>query len=235
MPQLVWGRGFGNGDIPPFFPSVWGILSRATSTQSRNRPDNSDSASEILAALEDEPPYDGTMNDGRTRQPLTADPDDDSENDPQYSGRSHSPPPRSRRRLAQQFDVVTYWEMFPNTLPPLGPALLPRVGALAGELVAETRGVDRFESASERDMWQEDETFARNRIASLAVIRQADHDARRMFLSELREHGRMSFPEMQLLMQTLSHFSPQLAKPRNNAKVPAFEEVGAHTPLPPKR
>ena len=77
------------------------------SIHSRGRPDNVDSASTILADLEDEPPYDGTMNDGRPHLPLTADPDEDSEYDPQYSDRSPSPPLRRRRRLAHPFDVVT--------------------------------------------------------------------------------------------------------------------------------
>lgn len=44
----------------------------------------------------------------------------------------------------------------------------------------------RFETAAERDMWREDETFARYRLASLEVIRQTDRDARRMFLPDLR-------------------------------------------------
>ena len=46
-----------------------------------------------------------------------------------------------------------------------------------------------------------------------------------MFLSDLRGLGRRSFPEMQLIAQLLSHFSPQLAKQRTNSKDPLLEEV----------
>ena len=74
--------------------------------QPRNRPDNMDSDSTILAALEDEPPYDGTTKDGRPYLPLTSDPYEGSEDEPQYSDRSPSHPPR-RRRLVRQFDVAT--------------------------------------------------------------------------------------------------------------------------------
>ena len=84
---------------------------------------------------------------------------------------------------------------------------------------------ERFETASEHDMWQADGTFSRYRLASLAVIRHAGRDARRAFLPDLWELGRRSFPEMQLIMQLLSHFSPQMVKPSNNAKGPAYEEV----------
>ena len=96
---------------------------------------------------------------------------------------------------------------------------------MGDELCAETRGRERFETASEHYMWQAAGTFARYRLTSLAVIRQTDRDARRMFLSDSRELGRRSFPEMQLIMQLLSHFSPQLLKPRNNAKDPIYEEA----------
>ena len=72
------------------------------STQSRNRPGNADSASTILAALDDEPPYGGAMNDGRPQLPYAPGPDEDSygEDDPQLSDRSPSPPPIRRRRPA---------------------------------------------------------------------------------------------------------------------------------------
>ena len=46
-----------------------------------------------------------------------------------------------------------------------------------------------------------------------------------MFLSDLRELGRRSFPEMQLIMQLLEHFKPQFLKSKDNAKDPLFEEL----------
>ena len=54
------------------------------------------------------------------------------------------------------------------------------------ELEAETRGRDRIAAASPRDLWQAAETILRYRLTSLAVIRQTDRDARRMFLADLR-------------------------------------------------
>ena len=49
--------------------------------------------------------------------------------------------------------------------------------------------------------------------------------ARRMFLQDLRELDRMSFPELQLIMQLLSHFTPLVARNRANAKDPPYEEI----------
>ena len=118
-----------------------------------------------------------------------------------------------------------------TTFRPMDPILLPMVGALAGELVAETRGRERFATSPERDIWREAGTFARYRLASLAVIRRADRDDRRMFISDLRELDRRSFPEMQLLMQLLSHFWPKLIKPRNNTNGPIYEEDVLHERL----
>ena len=46
-----------------------------------------------------------------------------------------------------------------------------------------------------------------------------------MFLSDLRELGRRSFPETQLAMQLMEHFKPQLLKSKANAKSPLFDEI----------
>ena len=46
-----------------------------------------------------------------------------------------------------------------------------------------------------------------------------------MFLQDLRELDRMSFPELQLVMQLLSHFAPLVARNRANAKGPPYEEI----------
>ena len=44
-------------------------------------------------------------------------------------------------------------------------------------------------------------TLVRYRLSRLPIVRHAERDARRLFLSELRGHEQKSFPEMQLLMQ----------------------------------
>ena len=52
-----------------------------------------------------------------------------------------------------------------------------------------------------------------------------------MFLSDLRQLDRFSFPDMQLIMQLLEHFKPLSLKSRANAKDPLFEEVVIPTRL----
>ena len=74
------------------------------------------------------------------------------------------------------------------------------------------------------DFEQDAETLARYRLTALAIIRQTDKAARRMFLADLREPGRKAFPEMQLLAQLFAHFAP-LVKQRLNLKGHPFEEV----------
>ena len=68
-------------------------------------------------------------------------------------------------------------------------------------------------------------SLVRYRLTTLAVIRHTERDARRLFLSELRENERKSFPEIQLLMQLFSHFQPVVARQRLNSKDPSFEEL----------
>ena len=46
-----------------------------------------------------------------------------------------------------------------------------------------------------------------------------------MFLSDLRQLDRRSFPDMQLIMQLLEHFKPMSLKSRANTKDPLFGEV----------
>ena len=45
-----------------------------------------------------------------------------------------------------------------------------------------------------------------------------------MFVSDLRDIDRLAFPDIQLILQLLSHFSPHLINPRANAKDPPFGE-----------
>ena len=97
--------------------------------------------------------------------------------------------------------------------------------AMDAELVAESRGRERFAPSMPHDMWQADGTLVRYRLASLAVIRQTDRDDRVMFLSDLRDLGRSSLPATQLIAHLLSHFSPHLSQPRSDAKDPVLEEV----------
>ena len=75
------------------------------------------------------------------------------------------------------------------------------------------------------------ETLARYRISSLAILRRADRDARAMFIKDLREIERRSFPEMQLVRHLLGHFAPPKVKQRPNEKNPAIEEIVLATRL----
>ena len=108
--------------------------------------------------------------------------------------------------------------------PMLAAHQLPLVTALAADIVRETAGRDLFSAFAEEDFHTAAMTFARYRLSTLATIRQTDRDARRMFLSDLRELGRKAFPEMQLLMQLSAHFAP-VQKQLVNPKDPTFEEV----------
>ena len=101
---------------------------------------------------------------------------------------------------------------------------VPLVTALTADLVRETDGRELFSAFVEEDFHTAATTFVRYRLSTLAIIRQTDRDARRMFLADLRDLGRKAFPEMQLLMQLLSHFAP-VQKQRVNPKGPTFEEV----------
>ena len=121
----------------------------------------------------------------------------------------------NRRRRPDQNDRV----------PELLPHMAPAVHRLAADFVSETAGRERFELFSPDDMFAAAELFVRYRLPSLAVLRQTDRDARRMFVSDLRDIDRLAFPDLQLILQLLSHFSPQLLKPRANAKDPPFEEA----------
>ena len=117
--------------------------------------------------------------------------------------------------------------------PQLTPADAPRVHALVLELQAEIRGRERFQDFGEADIVWAAETFVRYRIASLASLRRTDREARAMFIKDLREVEKRTFPEMQLVLQLLNHFAPQQVKQRPNEKNPAFEEVVLATKLGP--
>ena len=101
---------------------------------------------------------------------------------------------------------------------------VPQVDALTADLVRETAGRELFSAFVEEDFHTAAMTFVRYRLSTLPIIRQTDRDARRMFLADLRDLERKAFPEMQLLMQLLSHFAP-VQKQRVNPKDPTFEEV----------
>ena len=85
--------------------------------------------------------------------------------------------------------------------------------------------MDRFTGFTIPDIQQAAYTRARYRLSTLEVIRHADKDERRLFLSEFRGTGRKPFTETHLLMQLFSHFEPIAAKQRPNIKDPAFEEI----------
>ena len=108
--------------------------------------------------------------------------------------------------------------------PMLAVHQVPQVTALTADLVRETAGRELFSAFVEEDFHTAAMTLVRYRLSTLAIIRQTDRDARRMFLADLRDLERKAFPEMQLLMQLLSHFAP-VQKQRVNPKDPTFEEV----------
>ena len=108
--------------------------------------------------------------------------------------------------------------------PILAAHQLPQVTVLTSDLVRETTGRELLSAFVEEDFAAAALTFVRYRLSTLAIIRQTDRGARRMFLSYLRELDRMAFPEMQLLTQLLSHFAP-VQRQRANPKDPTFEEV----------
>ena len=81
-------------------------------------------------------------------------------------------------------------------------------------------------------MQQAAETLVRYRLSSLSTIRHTERDARRLFLSEVRDKARKSSPELQLLTQLFTHFAPVMVRQRPNAKGPAFEELVIPQKLP---
>ena len=93
--------------------------------------------------------------------------------------------------------------------PQLGPRLYEAVRDLADELIIETDGRERVASSTPEDLLVAAETFARCRLTTLPIIRQSDLVARSMSPQDLRELDRLSFPEMQQVMQILSHFTPR--------------------------
>ena len=115
---------------------------------------------------------------------------------------------------------------FPYLLGPhLRPEDGPRVVTLADEIFRATRGRGRFATFPRGEFTAAATILARYRIPSLEILRQTKKEARQMFLRDLREIERLSFPEMQLLLQILGHFPARLLLVRPNAKGPAFEEI----------
>ena len=119
------------------------------------------------------------------------------------------------RRLRPHVDALA---------PILAVHQVPLVTALTADLVRETAGRELFSAFVEEDFHTAAMTFVRYRLSTLAIARQTDRDARRMFLADLRDLERKAFPEMQLLTQLLPHFAP-VQKQRVGPKDPTFEEV----------
>ena len=92
--------------------------------------------------------------------------------------------------------------------PQLPPRLYGAVRDSASDLNMEIDGAGRFSSDTPEDLLLATETFARYRLTTLPIIRQSDLLERRMFLQDIRELDRISFPEMQMTTQMMPHFSP---------------------------
>ena len=160
------------------------------STPSARRPDENDTASTILAGMEfDEPPFDGAADEGypARRMPLPADSSDEESDGPSWEpewsddpewpiGNSDSePPPRQARRRPA-----------PRAPPPqMDRRLLPDAQSLMREFAHETAGRGRLQTVAHDELLLAAETFVMYRSTSLAVIRQTDRHARRMFLTGL--------------------------------------------------
>ena len=82
--------------------------------------------------------------------------------------------------------------------PILAAHQLPLVDSLTADLARETAGREVFSPFGEEDMRTAALTLVRYRLSTMAIIRQTDRGARRMFISDLRELERKAFPEMQL-------------------------------------
>ena len=82
-----------------------------------------------------------------------------------------------------------------------------------------------FETSTPGDMPNAAGIFVRYRPPSLDVIRQTCRGARRMFISDSRGIARLAFPDIQPILQMLSHLSPHLLRVRGNAKGPPFDEA----------
>ena len=116
-------------------------------------------------------------------------------------------------------------EIPPAQVPALDQRLRPAVRALTDELIHETDGRDRIQTVTPSALMRAAEPCVRGRLTSLDVIRHTGRGARRMFLSDLREMGRRSSPQMQLVTQLLARFAPQIMKSRANSNDPMFGEI----------
>ena len=143
---------------------------------------------------------------------LVADLDDFEEGQDEL-GENNSPPPQGAA-----------WNLLARA-PVLDPRHMPLVRSLSAEISEEISGRGRFLTVSPDDIIDAATIYIRYRLPTLDVIRHTALGARRIFLSDLRQLDRRSFPEMQLIMQLLEHFRPQLLKSKANAKDPLFEEV----------
>ena len=74
------------------------------------------------------------------------------------------------------------------------PLLYPTADDLSDCPIRETKGRERFAAATPRDFREAMETSPRFLLSALMANRLTDRDARRMFLPDLMEVGRMSTP-----------------------------------------
>ena len=111
--------------------------------------------------------------------------------------------------------------------PVLDVRLLPLADSLTADFPQETAGRGRFLALTPADSYHSVETFVFYRLTSLDIIRRADRDSRRMFSPALRELGRRSLPEMQLIAQLLSHFTPQML---NIGRISTISRLGGRSP-----
>ena len=94
-------------------------------------------------------------------------------------------PPRRRRGQGRQ-----------ATAPALPPHLYPTVGAITDDLALETNDRGNFSACIPEGFALSAEALVRFQSPTLAIIRQTDRGARRMFLSDLRDLERYAFPKI---------------------------------------
>ena len=113
----------------------------------------------------------------------------------------------------------------PSHVPSLDQRRRPVAHALTAELIQETAGRDRFRTVTPSGLMRAADTFVRYRVTSLDFNRHTDRGARRMFLSDSGGLGRLSFSQMELVMQLMARFAPQIMKSRANSNDPMFGEI----------
>ena len=80
------------------------------------------------------------------------------------------------------------------------------------ELLRETRGMERFADSPDDEFRWADVLLVRYRIFAIGILRRTRKDSGATLTRDLREVGKRSFPELQLLIQFLGAFPNETAE-----------------------